>query len=144
MNLQVKYNEIKAKFEKVVEDYNERYECYPNNTYDCAVITIVKDDDGIDCMVGSDREPFQYNYLTVVKQWDYLPTFEEFKECWNNNSSLQDQYNEWRNTGISESEGTDIPFTWDAGEASARADFAEWAGLDDISFEEMKELEENY
>lgn len=59
-------------------------------------------------------------------------------------NNLQDKYNEWRNTGIKEAEGTDIPFTWDCGEESAREDFAEWCGLDEISFEQMLELEKNY
>ena len=58
---------------------------------------------------------------------------------------LQDQYNDWRNTGVKEAEGTDIPFTWDCGEWSARVDFSEWAGLDEIiSMEDMLELEKNY
>lgn len=60
-------------------------------------------------------------------------------------NNLQDQYNEWRGTGIKEAEGTDIPFTWDCGEESAREDFSNWAELDEtISFEDMLELEKNY
>ena len=59
--------------------------------------------------------------------------------------NLQAQYNDWRNTGIKESEGTDIPFTWDCGEESARVDFSGWAELPEvISIEDMQELEENF
>jgi hypothetical protein len=55
---------------------------------------------------------------------------------------LQNLYNDWRNRG---EEGTNIPFTWDCGEKSAREDFTEFAELkSNISFEKMLELEENF
>ena len=59
--------------------------------------------------------------------------------------NLQEKYNEWRKLGESESNGTDIPFTWDCGEASAREDFSNYAELkEEITFDEMLELERNY
>ena len=57
---------------------------------------------------------------------------------------LQDQYNDWRKAGEEASKGTDVPFTYDCGESSARNDFAEWCGLDEVSFEDMLECERNY
>ncbi len=58
--------------------------------------------------------------------------------------SLQEKYNEWRKAGEEAIEGTDIPFTWDCGEKSAREDFANFWDMEEISFEEMLELERNY
>lgn len=50
-------------------------------------------------------------------------------------------YCEWRETG----EDGEVSFTWDCGEVSARKDFSDYAGLEnEISFEEMLELEERY
>jgi len=50
-------------------------------------------------------------------------------------------YREWREAG----EDSEVNFTWDCGEASAREDFSNYAGLkEEITFEEMLELEENY
>lgn len=47
----------------------------------------------------------------------------------------------WRTDGAE----SDVPFTWDSGEAAARADFTEYAKLEnDINFETMYVLEENY
>ena len=58
---------------------------------------------------------------------------------------LQVKYNEWRKLGEEQSTSTDIPFTWDCGEASAREDFSNYAELEkEITFEEMLKLEENY
>ena len=55
---------------------------------------------------------------------------------------LQSQYYDWRKAGEEAAEGTDIPFTYDCGEGSAREDFTNWANLDqEITFEEMFELE---
>ena len=60
-------------------------------------------------------------------------------------NKLQDLYNVWRKEGIEAAEGTDIPFTWDCGEVTARLDFSNFAELDKvISFEEMLELENNF
>ena len=54
-------------------------------------------------------------------------------------------YCEWREAGEEATEGTDMEFTWDCGEGSAREDFTNFAGLDEeISFEEMLELEKRY
>ena len=59
--------------------------------------------------------------------------------------NLQNKYNKWRKVGEEASEGTDIPFTWDCGEASAREDFTDYADLEEtISFEDMLALENNY
>jgi len=50
-------------------------------------------------------------------------------------------YREWREAG----EDSEVNFTWDCGEADARKDFSDYAGLkEEITFEEMLELEENY
>lgn len=60
-------------------------------------------------------------------------------------TGLQAKYNEWRSTGLEESKGTGVTFTWDCGEQSARIDFSEWAELNEIiDVEEMIELENNY
>ena len=60
-------------------------------------------------------------------------------------TGLQAKYNEWRSTGLNESKGTGVPFTWDCGEQSARIDFSEWAEIDEvIGMEEMQELEQNF
>ena len=54
-------------------------------------------------------------------------------------------YAEWRKVGEEAAEGTDLIFTWDCGEDSAREDFSNYAELDKkITFEEMLELENNY
>lgn len=54
-------------------------------------------------------------------------------------------YKEWRELGEDASKGSDIPFTWDCGEGSAREDFSNYANLEqEITFEEMLELEKNY
>lgn len=58
--------------------------------------------------------------------------------------NLQEMYNEWRQAGEEAIEGTDMNFTWDCGEGSAREDFAYYWGIDELSFEEMLELESNY
>lgn len=58
---------------------------------------------------------------------------------------LEKLYREWREAGEEAVEGTDMAFTWDCGEGSAREDFSYYAGLEEeISFEEMLELERNY
>lgn len=58
---------------------------------------------------------------------------------------LQEEYNKWRIAGMEASEGTNIPFTWDCGESSAREDFSDFANLDNvISFEDMLNLENNF
>lgn len=58
---------------------------------------------------------------------------------------LQETYNNWIEAGLEASKGTDIPFTYDCGEASAREDFSNYAELEDeISFDDMFELEKNY
>lgn len=50
-------------------------------------------------------------------------------------------YAEWRAVG----EDGEATFTWDCGEKSAREDFTKYAELDEeITFEEMLELESNY
>lgn len=53
---------------------------------------------------------------------------------------LTNIYAEWRAAG----EDGEATFTWDCGEKSAREDFAEYADLEEISFEEMLKLETNY
>lgn len=59
--------------------------------------------------------------------------------------NLQEKYNEWRRTGEEQVKDTDLEFTWDCGEGSAREDFSNYAELtEEISFEEMLELENNY
>lgn len=59
--------------------------------------------------------------------------------------NLQEKYNEWRTLGEEQVKDTDLEFTWDCGEASAREDFSNYAELDkEITFEEMLELENNY
>ena len=56
-------------------------------------------------------------------------------------NDLTKVYSEWRKAG----EGTEVPFTWDCGEISAREDFSNYANLDEIiTFEDMIELENNY
>lgn len=59
--------------------------------------------------------------------------------------NLTKLYADWRKAGEEAIEGTGLNFTWDCGEAAAREDFTEYAGLEEvISFEEMLELENNY
>ena len=58
--------------------------------------------------------------------------------------NLQEKYNEWRKAGEEAVEGTDMTFTWDCGEASAREDFAYYWDMEELSFEEMLELEREY
>lgn len=58
--------------------------------------------------------------------------------------SLQEKYNEWRKVGEEESKDSNIPFTWDCGESSAREDFAYYWDMKELSYEEMCELENNY
>lgn len=54
-------------------------------------------------------------------------------------------YAEWRKAGEEAVKGTNLNFTWDCGEASAREDFSNYAELEEeITFEEMLELENNY
>lgn len=54
-------------------------------------------------------------------------------------------YAEWRKTGEEQTKGTDLNFTWDCGEASAREDFSYFADLGEvISYRDMLELENNY
>lgn len=58
---------------------------------------------------------------------------------------MEVKYHEWRMTGEREIENTSLNFTWDCGEAAAREDFSNWAELEEeISFEEMLELENSY
>lgn len=55
--------------------------------------------------------------------------------------NLQNLYKEWREVGTN----NEVGFTWDCGEASARKDFTDYAELEqEITFEEMQELENNY
>lgn len=50
-------------------------------------------------------------------------------------------YAEWRKAG----EDCEVSFTWDCGEKSAREDFSNYAELEEeITFEEMMDLESNY
>lgn len=58
--------------------------------------------------------------------------------------NLQEKYNEWRKAGEEAVEGTDLIFTWDCGEASAREDFDNYWGMEEITFEDMLELEKEY
>ena len=65
-------------------------------------------------------------------------------------NNLQEKYNMWRkeleevNASIEEYNNTKQG-TWDCGEASSREDFSNYAGLEEeISFEDMLKLEENY
>ena len=54
---------------------------------------------------------------------------------------LTNIYAEWRKAG----EDSEVGFTYDCGEESAREDFTAYAGLDkEITFDEMLELENNY
>ncbi len=54
-------------------------------------------------------------------------------------------YCDWREAGEEAVEGTDMSFTWDCGEGSAREDFSNYAGLEEeIEFDKMFELEKRY
>ena len=57
---------------------------------------------------------------------------------------LYELYKEWRKAGEDAIEGTDICFTFDCGEASARDDFADYCDMEEMSFEEMLKLERKY
>ena len=57
-------------------------------------------------------------------------------------NELMRAYKEWRETGVEQDEES---FTWDCGEASARESFSDFAELEEeITFEEMLKLENNY
>ena len=60
---------------------------------------------------------------------------------------LQTKYNEWREELARANEEVECnqQGTYDCGEVAAREDFTAFAKLEEeITFEEMKELEENY
>lgn len=58
---------------------------------------------------------------------------------------LEKLYKEWREVGEETANDTGLSFIWDCGEGCAREDFSFYAELDEeISFEEMLELEKNY
>ena len=57
---------------------------------------------------------------------------------------LYELYKEWRKAGEDAIEGTDINFTCDCGEASAREDFAYYSNIEEITYEEMLKLERKY
>lgn len=62
-----------------------------------------------------------------------------------NFEELMKLYREWREVGEDAIIGSDLTFTWDCGEGSAREDFTEYAELEEeITFELMKELEDCY
>ena len=62
-----------------------------------------------------------------------------------NFEELMKLYREWREVGEYAIIDTDLTFTWDCGEGSARVDFTEYAELEEeITFELMKELEDCY
>lgn len=59
--------------------------------------------------------------------------------------NLESLYAEWREAGEDAAKDTGLSFTWDCGEGCAREDFSFYADLEEeISFEEMLELERNY
>lgn len=71
---------------------------------------------------------------------DLLEGIEDAKQ-----PTLQNMYNVWRRTGEEQIANTNLTFTWDAGEKSAREDFSYFWDLDyELSFEEMIELEESH
>ena len=71
---------------------------------------------------------------------DLLETNEEIKD-----DVLFQFYCEWRKDGEDAVKGTDLNFTWDSGEGSAREDFSNYARLEEeITFEKMQELENRY
>ena len=58
---------------------------------------------------------------------------------------LEKLYKEWREAGEEAAKDAELSFIWDCGEGCAREDFSFYAGLEEeISFEEMLELEKNY
>ena len=58
---------------------------------------------------------------------------------------LEKLYKEWREVGEETANDTGLSFICDCGVGSAREDFSFYAELDEeISFEEMLELERNY
>ena len=79
--------------------------------------------------------------MNVSEYVTYLTTI-EFASI-KNPKALNILYANWRRNGEEQSKGTDIPFTWDCGQASARGDFSDYVGTD-IEFEEMLELENKY